>query len=125
VRNSAASGNAGPGTEIFSIQPDFDLNLMKPGQDLSDITCNVLLGMCTIYQQWKPDIILVHGDTTTTLAASLSAYYAKIPVAHVEAGLRTHDKYSPWPEEMNRCIAGAVADIHFASHPTSTCQSAA
>lgn len=100
--------------EIFSIQPDFDLNLMKPGQDLSDITCNVLLGMRTIYQQWKPDIILVHGDTTTTLAASLSGYYAKIPVAHVEAGLRTHDKYSPWPEEMNRCIAGAVADIHFA-----------
>lgn len=100
--------------EIFAIQPDFDLNLMKPGQDLSDITCNVLLGMRTIYQQWKPDIILVHGDTTTTLAASLSAYYAKIPVAHVEAGLRTHDKYSPWPEEMNRCIAGAVADIHFA-----------
>ncbi|WP_018152971.1 non-hydrolyzing UDP-N-acetylglucosamine 2-epimerase [Leeia oryzae] len=103
--------------EIFSITPDYDLNLMKPGQDLSDITCNVLLGMRTIYQQWMPDIILVHGDTTTTLAASLSAYYAKIPVAHVEAGLRTHNKYSPWPEEMNRCIAGAVADIHFAPTP--------
>lgn len=100
--------------DIFDIQPDFDLNLMKPGQDLSDITSNVLLGMREIYQQWLPDIILVHGDTTTTLAASLSAYYARVKVGHVEAGLRTHDKYSPWPEEMNRRITGAITDIHFA-----------
>lgn len=100
--------------DLFSIKPDFDLNLMKPGQDLSDITSNVLLGMRSVFQQWLPDIILVHGDTTTTLAASLSAYYAKIKVGHVEAGLRTHNKYSPWPEEMNRKINGAVADIHFA-----------
>jgi len=100
--------------DIFDIQPDFDLDLMKPGQDLSDITSNVLLGMREIYQQWLPDIILVHGDTTTTLAASLSAYYARIKVGHVEAGLRTHNKYSPWPEEMNRRITGAITDIHFA-----------
>lgn len=100
--------------DIFSIQPDFDLNLMKPGQDLSDITSNVLMGMREVYRQWTPDIILVHGDTTTTLAASLSAYYAKIKIGHVEAGLRTHNKYSPWPEEMNRRLAGAVTDIHFA-----------
>lgn len=100
--------------DIFDIRPDFDLNLMKPGQDLSDITSNVLLGMREVYKQWLPDMILVHGDTTTTLAASLSAYYAKVTVGHVEAGLRTHNKYSPWPEEMNRRLAGAVADIHFA-----------
>lgn len=100
--------------DIFDISPDFDLNLMKPGQDLSDITSNVLLGMRDVYKQWTPDIMLVHGDTTTTLAASLSAYYAKVRVGHVEAGLRTHNKYSPWPEEMNRRVAGAVADIHFA-----------
>lgn len=100
--------------DIFAIRPDFDLNLMKPGQDLSDITSNVLLGMREVYQQWLPDIILVHGDTTTTLAASLSAYYARVKIGHVEAGLRTHNKYSPWPEEMNRRLTGAVADIHFA-----------
>lgn len=100
--------------EIFDIQPDFDLNLMRPGQDLSDITSNVLLGMREVYKEWLPDVILVHGDTTTTLAASLSAYYAKVKVGHVEAGLRTHNKYSPWPEEMNRRITGATADIHFA-----------
>ncbi|MGE8548996.1 MAG: non-hydrolyzing UDP-N-acetylglucosamine 2-epimerase [Alcaligenes sp.] len=106
--------------DIFSIRPDFDLNLMKPGQDLSDITCNVLLGMRDVYRQWQPDMILVHGDTTTTLAASLSAYYAKVKVGHVEAGLRTHNKYSPWPEEMNRRQAGALADLHFA--PTDQAQ---
>lgn len=100
--------------DLFAIRPDFDLNLMKPGQDLSDITSNVLLGMREVFRQWMPDIILVHGDTTTTLAASLSAYYAKVKVGHVEAGLRTHNKYSPWPEEMNRCITGALTDIHFA-----------
>lgn len=100
--------------EIFSILPDFDLNLMKPGQDLSDITSNVLLGLRNVYAEWKPDIVVVHGDTTTTLAASLSAYYARLQVAHVEAGLRTHDKYAPWPEELNRRLTGAVADVHFA-----------
>jgi UDP-N-acetylglucosamine 2-epimerase (non-hydrolysing) len=106
--------------DIFGIRPDFDLNLMKPGQDLSDVTSNVLLGMREVFKQWLPDIILVHGDTTTTFAASLSAYYAKVKVGHVEAGLRTHNKYSPWPEEMNRMLAGAVADIHFA--PTQKAQ---
>jgi UDP-N-acetylglucosamine 2-epimerase (non-hydrolysing) len=100
--------------DIFDVHPDFDLNLMKPGQDLSDVTCNVLCGMREVYKQWLPDIVLVHGDTTTTLAVSLSAYYAKLKVGHVEAGLRTHNKYSPWPEEMNRRVAGVVADIHFA-----------
>lgn len=100
--------------DIFDIRPDFDLNLMKPGQDLSDITSNVLLGMRDVYRQWLPDMILVHGDTTTTLAASLSAYYAKVKVGHVEAGLRTHNKHSPWPEEMNRHLTGALADLHFA-----------
>lgn len=106
--------------EIFNIRPDFDLNLMKPGQDLSDITANVLLGMRDVYKQWQPDIILVHGDTSTTFAASLSAFYAKIKVGHVEAGLRTHNKYAPWPEEMNRCLTGVMADIHFA--PTNQSQ---
>jgi len=100
--------------DIFTVRPDFDLNLMAPGQDLSDITSKVLLGMRDVYRQWTPDIVLVHGDTTTTLATSLSAYYAKVKVGHVEAGLRTGDKYSPWPEEMNRRLTGAVADYHFA-----------
>ena len=106
--------------DLFELKPDFDLNLMKPGQDLSDITSNVLLGMRDVYKQWQPDIILVHGDTTTTLGASLSAYYAKIKVGHVEAGLRTGNKYAPWPEEMNRRITGAITDIHFA--PTAMAQ---
>jgi UDP-N-acetylglucosamine 2-epimerase (non-hydrolysing) len=100
--------------ELFDIQPDFDLNLMKPGQDLSDITSHVLTGMREVYEEWLPDMILVHGDTTTTLGASLSAYYTRVKVGHVEAGLRTFDKYAPWPEEMNRRLTGAVADIHFA-----------
>jgi len=100
--------------DLFRICPDFDLDLMKPGQDLSDITSNVLLGMRKVFSAWTPDIVLVHGDTTTTLAASLSAYYAKVRVGHVEAGLRTHNKYSPWPEEMNRRFTGALADVHFA-----------
>lgn len=104
--------------DLFSIQPDFDFNLMKSGQDLSDITSNVLLGMRKVFRQWLPDIVLVHGDTTTSLAASLSAYYAKIKVGHVEAGLRTFNKYAPWPEEMNRRLTGAITDIHFA--PTGT-----
>lgn len=100
--------------DIFSIVPDYDLNLMKPGQDLSDITANVLHGMREIFAAWKPDCILVHGDTTTTMAVSLSAYYAHIKVGHVEAGLRTFNKYAPWPEEMNRRITGAISDLHFA-----------
>ena len=99
---------------LFQIRPNFDLDLMRPGQDLSDITSNVLLGMRSVFNAWKPDIVLVHGDTTTTLAASLSAYYAKVKVGHVEAGLRTYKKYSPWPEEMNRRLVGAIAEVHFA-----------
>jgi UDP-N-acetylglucosamine 2-epimerase (non-hydrolysing) len=106
---------------LFNIVPDFDLDLMKPGQDLTDITSNVLLGMRKVLNEWRPDYVLVHGDTTTTLATSLAAYYEKIPVGHVEAGLRTGDIYSPWPEEMNRRIAGAIACIHFA--PTETAKS--
>lgn len=103
---------------LFGIVPDFDLNLMKPGQDLTDITSNVLLGMRDVFNQWKPDLVFVHGDTTTTMTASLAAFYAKIPVAHVEAGLRTNNIYSPWPEEMNRRMVGRVASLHFA--PTET-----
>lgn len=103
---------------LFKIKPDFDLNLMKSGQDLTDITANVLLGLRDVFRAWRPDIVLLHGDTTTTMAASLAAYYERIEVGHVEAGLRTGNKYSPWPEEMNRRLAGAIADIHFA--PTST-----
>lgn len=99
---------------LFDITPDFDLNLMKAGQDLSDITANVVLGMRDVFAKWGPDMVLVHGDTTTTLAASLAAYYAKIPIGHVEAGLRTHNRYSPWPEEANRTLTGALANVHFA-----------
>lgn len=100
--------------ELFAITPDFDLDLMQPRQTLSGITSKVLQGMQGVYDQWLPDMILVHGDTTTTLATSLSAYYAKIRVGHVEAGLRTGNKYSPWPEEINRRLTGALADVHFA-----------
>ncbi|MBT9515863.1 MAG: UDP-N-acetylglucosamine 2-epimerase (non-hydrolyzing) [Methyloversatilis discipulorum] len=106
---------------LFDIVPDFDLDLMKPGQDLTDITSNVLLGMRSVFRKWRPDYVLVHGDTTTTLATSLAAYYEKIPVGHVEAGLRTGNIYSPWPEEMNRRIAGSVSQVHFA--PTETAKS--
>jgi UDP-N-acetylglucosamine 2-epimerase (non-hydrolysing) len=104
--------------DLFNIKPDFDLNLMKPGQDLTDVTCNVLTGMRDIFKQWEPDLVLVHGDTATAMAAALAAYYAKIPVGHVEAGLRTNDIYSPWPEEMNRRMVGRIASYHFA--PTET-----
>ena len=100
--------------DLFSIQPDFDLDLMRSGQDLTDITCNVLSGMRSVFQTWRPDVVMVHGDTTTTLGASLAAYYAKISVGHVEAGLRTWNKYSPWPEEVNRKVTGSLADFHFA-----------
>jgi UDP-N-acetylglucosamine 2-epimerase (non-hydrolysing) len=103
---------------LFNIAPDIDLNVMQPKQDLSDITSRVLLGMRDVLAIHRPDIVLVHGDTTTTMAASLAAFYAKIPVGHVEAGLRTGDKYAPWPEEMNRKLTGHIADMHFA--PTAT-----
>ncbi len=99
---------------LFGIVPEFDLNLMKPGQDLTDITSNVLLGMRVVLREWRPDWVLVHGDTTTTFAAALAAFYEKIPVGHVEAGLRTGNIYSPWPEEMNRRLAGAITTFHFA-----------
>jgi UDP-N-acetylglucosamine 2-epimerase (non-hydrolysing) len=99
---------------LFDLRPDFDLNLMKPGQDLTDITSNVLLGLRGVFREWLPDLVLVHGDTTTTLAASLAAYYAKVRIGHVEAGLRTFNKQSPWPEEINRTLTGHLADLHFA-----------
>ena len=99
---------------LFGIVPDYDLNLMKPGQDLTDITANVLIAMRDVLNDFEPDVVLVHGDTTTTFATSLAAYYKKIPVAHVEAGLRTGNIYSPWPEEINRKLAGSIAVFHFA-----------
>lgn len=102
---------------LFDIQPDYDLNIMKQGQDLYDVTARVLTGMRKVLEETHPDIILVHGDTTTSTAAALAAFYQKIPVGHVEAGLRTHNIYSPWPEEMNRQITGRIATYHFA--PTS------
>lgn len=100
--------------EFFEIKPDFDLNLMKQAQDLYDVTSGVLLGMRGIFERYKPDIVFVHGDTTTTSAVSLAAFYRKIDVAHVEAGLRTHDIYSPFPEEINRQMTGLIAKYHFA-----------
>ena len=104
---------------IFDIQPDYDLNIMKQGQDLYDITTRVLLGMRDVLQQVKPDIVLVHGDTTTSTATALAAFYQQIPVGHVEAGLRTHNIYSPWPEEMNRQITSRIATYNFAPTPLS------
>ncbi len=98
---------------IFHVKPDYDLNIMQPRQTLSDITCKSLLGMEQVLEQAKPDLILVHGDTSTTFAGALAAFYHKIPVGHVEAGLRTYDKLSPYPEEMNRKLVGAIADLHF------------
>ena len=100
--------------DLFAIRPDYDLNIMKAAQSLGDITSGVLAGLSEVFDDWQPDRILVHGDTTTTFAASLAAYYRKIPVGHVEAGLRTGNRYSPWPEEMNRRLTGALADLHFA-----------
>lgn len=99
---------------LFRINPDYDLDLMKPGQNLTDITANVLRGLQPVLEDFRPDLVLVHGDTTTTLAASLAAYYQQIPIGHVEAGLRTGNILSPWPEEINRKVAGAIARIHFA-----------
>jgi UDP-N-acetylglucosamine 2-epimerase (non-hydrolysing) len=106
--------------DLFEITPDYDLNLMKPGQTLNDVTARILLELKPVMQEFKPDIVLVHGDTATTFAASLAAYYEKIPVGHVEAGLRTGNLYSPWPEEGNRKLTGALAKYHFA--PTITSQ---
>lgn len=102
---------------IFDIQPDYDLNIMKQGQDLYDVTAKVLIGMRDVLKETQPDIVLVHGDTTTSTAAALAAFYQQIPVGHIEAGLRTHNIYSPWPEEVNRQITGRIATYHFA--PTS------
>ncbi|MEQ6250928.1 UDP-N-acetylglucosamine 2-epimerase (non-hydrolyzing) [Sulfitobacter sp. HNIBRBA3233] len=103
---------------LFGIVPDFDLNIMKPGQDLTDITSAILLAMKDILAQGGYDRLLVHGDTTTTMAAALAAFYAQVPVGHVEAGLRTGDITAPWPEEMNRRVVGRIADLHFAPTPT-------
>lgn len=99
---------------LFAIQPDWDLNLMRPDQTLTGLTQAVIEGLAGVFAQWRPDLVLVHGDTTTSFAAALAAFYARIGVAHVEAGLRTHEKYSPWPEEMNRQLTGRLADFHFA-----------
>ena len=104
---------------IFEIVSDYDLNIMKQGQDLYDVTSRVLVGMRDVLKEVKPDIVLVHGDTTTSTAAALAAFYQQIPVGHVEAGLRTHNIYSPWPEEMNRQITGRIATFHFAPTPLS------
>jgi UDP-N-acetylglucosamine 2-epimerase (non-hydrolysing) len=99
---------------LFDITPDYDLDLMKPGQGLTEITTGVLAGLKPVFEDFKPDLVLVHGDTTTTLATSLAAYYQRIPVGHVEAGLRTGNIYSPWPEEINRKVTGAITRLHFA-----------
>lgn len=105
--------------QIFDITPDYDLNIMKRGQDLYDVTSRVLLGMRDVLKETHPDVVLVHGDTTTSTAAALAAFYQQIPVGHVEAGLRTHDIYSPWPEEMNRQLTGRITTYHFSPTPLS------
>ena len=105
---------------IFKIKPDYDLNIMKKGQDLYDITSKVLLGLRDIFKQTQPDLVLVHGDTTTSMAAALAAYYQQIPVGHVEAGLRTYNIYSPWPEEINRQLIGRISNYNFSPTPTSS-----
>ena len=104
---------------IFDIKPDYDLNIMKQGQDLTDVTARVLTGMRDVFAKCKPDVVLVHGDTTTSTAAAMAAFYQQIPVGHVEAGLRTHNIYSPWPEEMNRQITGRIATYNFSPTPLS------
>ncbi len=100
--------------ELFAIEPDYDLDIMKPGQGLTEITCRILSGLEPVLKEFRPDLVLVHGDTTTTMAASLAAFYQQIPVGHVEAGLRTGSLYSPWPEEANRTLTGHLASLHFA-----------
>ena len=104
---------------IFDVKPDYDLNIMKQGQDLYDVTARVLTGMRDVFKECKPDVVLVHGDTTTSTASALAAFYQQIPVGHVEAGLRTHNIYSPWPEEMNRQITGRIATYNFSPTPLS------
>ena len=104
---------------IFDVKPDYDLNIMKQGQDLYDVTARVLIGMRDVFKECKPDVVLVHGDTTTSTAAALAAFYQQIPVGHVEAGLRTHNINSPWPEEMNRQITGRIATYNFSPTPLS------
>ena len=104
---------------IFDVKPDYDLNIMKQGQDLTDVTSRVLTGLRDVFKECKPDVVLVHGDTTTSTAGALAAFYAQIPVGHVEAGLRTHNIYSPWPEEMNRQITGRIATYNFSPTPLS------
>ena len=105
--------------DLFAIKPDYDLNIMKAGQDLTDVSTAILQGMKSVFAEFKPDVVLVHGDTATTLAVSLASYYQQIPVGHVEAGLRTGNLYSPWPEEGNRKLTGALARFHFAPTDTS------
>lgn len=105
--------------QIFDVNPDYDLNIMKQGQDLTDVTARVLTGLRDVFKECRPDVVLVHGDTTTSMAGALAAFYAQIPVGHVEAGLRTHNIYSPWPEEMNRQITGRIASYNFAPTPLS------
>jgi len=99
--------------QLFAIVPDYDLDIMRPGQDLTEITSRILAGLKTVFAEFSPDVVLVHGDTTTTFAASLAAFYHRVPVGHVEAGLRTGDLYSPWPEEANRTLTGHLASYHF------------
>ncbi len=105
--------------KIFEVTPDIDLNIMKQGQDLTDVTVRILNGMRDVFKECRPDVVLVHGDTTTSTAAALAAFYAQIPVGHVEAGLRTHNIYSPWPEEMNRQVTGRIATYNFSPTPLS------
>ena len=105
--------------KIFEVTPDVDLNIMKQGQDLTDVTVRILTGMRDVFKECRPDVVLVHGDTTTSTAAAMAAFYAQIPVGHVEAGLRTHNIYSPWPEEMNRQVTGRIAAYNFAPTPLS------
>ena len=105
--------------KIFEVTPDIDLNIMKQGQDLTDVTVRILTGMRDVFKECRPDVVLVHGDTTTSTAAAMAAFYAQIPVGHVEAGLRTHNIYSPWPEEMNRQVTGRISTFNFAPTPLS------
>ena len=105
--------------QIFDVKPDYDLNIMKQGQDLTDVTAGVLIGLRDVFKECRPDVVLVHGDTTTSAAGALAAFYAQIPVGHVEAGLRTHNIYSPWPEEVNRPITGRIATYNFSPTPLS------
>ena len=105
--------------QIFDVKPDYDLNIMKQGQDLTDVTAGVLIGLRDVFKECRPDVVLVHGDTTTSAAGALAAFYAQIPVGHVEAGLRTHNIYSPWPQEVNREITGRIATYNFSPTPLS------